>query len=148
MRRLDGFTSSRTFQEMTATGISSKMRSTLGGTTEGLAAPEVSSSARDATDAFVYPSSPVSPTHLRAHGQMQCTSTVATLWHLGGVRAWYSSVRALRRKALLGEEEDPSLARSPWRSAHIRFMEKFIKGFDAYARAQHALRISRHCPNA
>ena len=44
------------------------MRSTLGGTTEGLAAPEVSSSARDATDAFIFPSSPVSPTHLRAHG--------------------------------------------------------------------------------
>ena len=50
-----------------------------------------------------------------------------------------SNVRALRRKALLGEEEDPSLASSPWRSAHIRFMEKFVKGFNDYAHAQHAL---------
>lgn len=51
-----------------------------------------------------------------------------------------SSVRALKRKALiLGEEEDPLLASSPWRRAHIRFMDKFVKGFDDYATKQHAL---------
>ena len=48
-------------------------------------------------------------------------------------------MRALRRKALLGEEEDPSLKGSPWRKEHIRFMDKFVKGFDDYAQRQHAL---------
>ena len=51
-----------------------------------------------------------------------------------------SNVRAARRKALLlAAEEDPLLARSPWRLAHIRFMDKFVKGFADYARSQHVL---------
>ena len=49
-----------------------------------------------------------------------------------------ANVRAARRKALLGEE-DESLKTSPWRFAHIRFMATYIKGFDDYAQAQHAL---------
>ena len=47
-------------------------------------------------------------------------------------------VRALSHKVLMGDE-DPLLATSPWRSEHIRFMEKFVKGFEDYAHKQHAL---------
>ena len=40
---------------------------------------------------------------------------------------------------VLSKDEDLRLARSPWQAAHIRFMEKFVKGFEDYAREQHAL---------
>ena len=46
--------------------------------------------------------------------------------------------RSSRLEALMGDE-DPLLATSPWRSEHIRFMQKFVKGFEDYAKQQHAL---------
>ena len=58
---------------------------------------------------------------------------------VGGRQRRPSQVRSLKHKELLGDDEDPRLARSPWRSEHIRFIEKFVKGFGHYAREQHAL---------
>ena len=36
-------------------------------------------------------------------------------------------------------DDDPKLNMTPWREVHVRFMRKYVKGFDDYARDQHAI---------
>ena len=50
----------------------------------------------------------------------------------------HTKQRLARHKVLM-VNDNPLLARSPWRSPHIRFMQKFVKGFKNFAEKQHAL---------
>ena len=36
-------------------------------------------------------------------------------------------------------DHDPKFSITPWREEHVRFMRKYVKGFDDYARDQHAI---------
>ena len=47
--------------------------------------------------------------------------------------------RQSRLAALVTQGEDYRLAMSPWQKQHIRFMRRWVKGFEDYAPAQHAV---------